>query len=210
MSCKARWPGRKRSQSTVSTETRSEACSDSTSHRSADPSSKKYENNVCMIYSIMCSIRTAQDVTSDSLSPRNIVPQAQDSPCTPPAHEERSWNIRRENKGFSFITPHKRKLNLTPRVHSLLVELVYIRHVPKEDVLLMKQCIGDEVSHDRIVHFCSITLNTWICIKKSELIGPLEVKNVSVTHLQHTQQLLHICSLRLQQLVHHVPVADGY
>lgn len=69
--------------------------------------------------------------------------------------------MNRENKKrFSFITPHKRKLKQTQRVHSLLVELVYLRHIPKEDVLLVKQCIGDEVGHGRIVHFCSITLNT--------------------------------------------------
>lgn len=57
---------------------------------------------------------------------------------------------------FRFITLHNRNTDV---VHPLLVELVDLRHVSEEDVLLVKQCVGDEVRHGRIVHFCCITLN---------------------------------------------------
>lgn len=38
------------------------------------------------------------------------------------------------------------------------MKLIDFRHVAKQNVLLIQQGVGDEVSHGRVVHLCRITL----------------------------------------------------
>lgn len=90
------------------------------------------------------------------------------------------------------------------------MKLVDFWHVPKQDVLLAVQVAGDEVSHGRVVHLCRVALDFNIAhLVKASAFSPSNVRSRyhyrhDNAHLQHTQQLLDISSLRLQQLVHHV------
>lgn len=75
------------------------------------------------------------------------------------------------------------------------MKLVDFWHVPKQDVLLAVQVVGDEMSHGRVVHLCRVALDFNIThLVKASAFSPTNVR--SRCHYQHSSPPAHTAAPR--------------